>query len=106
MGRVERPLRIALVAPNAAAARAAASLGASRVPDLRLRPFSLSRYASDLQAPLEVVLCAPGRSVEGDLEFLREAHRTILWPPPAAEIWRAIAGLRGSHDDPPPGPRS
>ena len=105
--RAERSRPIALVASTAGAARAAASAGASRVPEFRLRPFSLSRYASELQAPLEVVLCPPGRSLQGDLEFLREAHRTILWPPPAAEIWSAIAGLRGSHDDPPPGvPRS
>ncbi|HEX5134111.1 MAG TPA: hypothetical protein VFW81_01855, partial [Thermoanaerobaculia bacterium] len=101
MGRVKRPARIALVAPTASAARAATSVGASRVPELRLRPFSLSRYASDLEAPLQVVLCPPGRSVEADLAFLREARRIFLWPPPAAEIWSAIAGLRGSHDDPP-----
>jgi hypothetical protein len=101
LGRVERPPRIALVAPTAAAARKAASVGASRVPELRLRPFLLSRYASDLRAPLQVVLCPPGRSVEADLAFLREARRIFLWPPPAAEIWSAIAGLRGSHEAPP-----
>ena len=99
--RAERSRPIALVASTAGAARVAASAGASRVPEFRLRPFSLSRYASDPQAPLEVVLCPPGRSVEGDLGFLREAHRTVLWPPPAAEIWSAIAGLRGSHEPPP-----
>jgi hypothetical protein len=100
-------LEVALVAPTAAQARTHAVAASSGRKGLRLRPLSLSRYASDLGAPLEIVLCPPGRSVAGDLAFLREARRTLLWPPPAAEIWSAIAGLRGSHDDPPPtAPRS
>jgi hypothetical protein len=110
LGRVDRPLQIALVARTAAAARAAAFTVAYQEAGRRLLPISLSRYASDLQAPLQVVLCPPGRSVEDDLAFLREARRIFLWPPPAAEIWSAIAGLRGSHEPPPtaaaPSPRA
>jgi hypothetical protein len=63
--------------------------------------MSLAAYASDLAAPLPVVLCPGGHSLRSDLEFLREVRRTLLWPPPAAEMWNAIAGLRGSHDAPP-----
>jgi hypothetical protein len=66
-------------------------------------PISLARYATNPRAPLRIVLCPAGRSVGGDIDFLREARRTILWPAPAAEIWSAIAGLRGSHDAPPTG---
>jgi hypothetical protein len=95
--------RIALVASTAAAARAMARVAPPRMAGLLFLPFSLSGYVSDPEAPLEIVLCPPGRSVEADLAFLRDARRIVLWPPPAAEIWSAIAGLRGSHDDPPPG---
>lgn len=66
-------------------------------------PISLDRFVRDTRAPLGVVLCPAGESVESDLAFLREARRSVLWPPPAEEIWNAIAGLRGSHDAPPRG---
>lgn len=106
-GGVGPSLDVALVASTAAEARTNAVAASSGRKGLQLRPLSLSRYSSDLRAPLEIVLCPPGRSVAGDLAFLREVQRDLLWPPPAAEIWSAIAGLRGSHDDPPPGaPRS
>lgn len=95
-------LEVALVASTAAQARTNAVAASSGRKGLRLRPLSLSRCASDLEAPLDIVLCPPGESVAGDLAFLREVRRNLLWPPPAAEIWSAIAGMRGSHDDPPP----
>jgi hypothetical protein len=93
--------RLALVAPTAADAREIRLAVASRVAGIRLHPLSLRRYAASPRAPLRVVLAPAGRTVSGDLEFLRDARRTILWPPPAAELWGAIAGLRGSHDAPP-----
>jgi hypothetical protein len=93
--------RLALVSPTLAAARESRS--SVRLPGARLVPFSLGSYARDPQAPLRIVLCPAGSSLEDDLRFLREARRGVLWPPPAAEVWSAIAGLRGSHDAPPGG---
>jgi hypothetical protein len=92
---------IGLVGPTLAAAREARFVAASRLPMARFRPVSLARYASDPEAPLKIVLCPTGKSVAEDLEFLRSARRAALWPPPTAEVWSAIAGLRGSHDPPP-----
>lgn len=100
----KRPLThepLVLVGPTAPAPKAVRLAVASRFPGVRLMPISLARYASNPRAPLRIVLCPAGRSVGEDLDFLREARRTILWPAPAAEIWSAIAGLRGSHDAPP-----
>jgi hypothetical protein len=96
-----RDRQVSLVSPTTAAAREANLAVAHRLPDARLVPASLISFARDSRAPLRIVLCPEGESVAGDLGFLREARRTILWPPPAAEIWSAIAGLRGSHDAPP-----
>jgi hypothetical protein len=98
-----RNRQVSLVSPTAAAAREAGFAVARRLPDARLVPASLRRFAHDPRAPLRIVLCPEGESVAGDVGFLREARRTILWPPPAAEVWSAIAGLRGSHDAPPGG---
>ena len=92
---------IGLVGATLAAAREARFVAASRLPRARVRPVSLARYASDPDAPLRIVLCPAGKSVADDLEFLRTARRAALWPPPTAELWSAIAGLRGSHDAPP-----
>jgi hypothetical protein len=98
-----RDRQVSLVSPTAAAAHEAGLAVARRLPDARLVPASLHRFARDPRAPLRIVLCPQGESVAGDVGFLREARRTILWPPPAAEVWSAIAGLRGSHDAPPGG---
>jgi hypothetical protein len=92
---------IGLVGATLAAAREARFVAASRLPRARLRAVSLARYASDPEAPLKIVLCPAGKGVADDLEFLRTARRAALWPPPTAEVWSAIAGLRGSHDAPP-----
>ena len=92
---------IGLVGATLAAAREVRFAAASRLPRVRLRPISLARYASDPAAPLSIVLCPAGKSVADDLEFLRTARRAVLWPPPTAELWSAIAGLRGSHEAPP-----
>ena len=100
----KRPLThepLVLVGPTAPAPKAVRLAVASRFPGVRLVSISLALYASNPRAPLRIVLCPAGRSVGEDLDFLREARRTILWPAPAAEIWSAIAGLRGSHDAPP-----
>ena len=94
---------LALVAPTAAVARRLRPLAAARFPGARLVPVTLGRFARDEQAPVRVVLCPSGESVEADFEFLRRTRRSILWPPPAEEIWNAIAGLRGSHDAAPAG---
>jgi hypothetical protein len=98
-----RDRQVSLVSPTADAAREAGFAVARRLPDALLIPASLRRFARDPRAPLRIVLCPEGESVAGDVAFLREARRTILWPPPAAEVWSAIAGLRGSHDAPPGG---
>lgn len=92
---------VSLVGPTVPAAQALRFAAASRLPGVRLRPISLVRYASDPRAPLRIVLCPAGDSVAQDVDFLREARRAVLWPAPAAEVWSAIAGLRGSHDTPP-----
>jgi hypothetical protein len=92
---------IGLVGATLAAAREVRFAAATRLPRARLQPISLARYASDPAAPLKIVLCPAGKSVADDLEFLRAARRAVLWPPPTAELWSAIAGLRGSHDAPP-----
>lgn len=92
---------IGLVGATLAAAREARIAAATRLPKARLRPISLARYASDPAAPLKIVLCPEGGSVADDLAFLRTARRAALWPPPTAELWSAIAGLRGSHEAPP-----
>jgi hypothetical protein len=68
-----------------------------------LAAASLAAFAADPKAPSSVVLCPAGRTVEDDVRFLRDARRAILWPVASAEIWSAIAGLRGSHDAPPAG---
>jgi hypothetical protein len=94
-----RDRRIALVSPTLAAARESRS--SVRLPGARLVPISLGNYARDPGAPLRIALCPAAVNLEDDLRFLRDARRGILWPPPAAEIWNAIAGLRGSHDAPP-----
>jgi len=96
-----RDRRLALVSPTAAAARESGPEVAPWLPDARLVPVSLGTYRRDRRAPLRIVLCPAGESVEDDVRFLREARRAILWPPPSAEVWNAIAGLRGSHDPPP-----
>jgi hypothetical protein len=96
-----RDRRLVLLSPTAAAARDSGRFIARRLAGARLVPASLKTYARDRRAPLQVVLCPVGGRVEDDLRFLREARRAILWPPPAAEVWSAIAGLRGSHDSPP-----
>jgi hypothetical protein len=98
-----RDRQVSLVSPTAAAAREAGLAVARRLPDTRVVPVSLRRFTRDPGAPLRIVLCPEGESVAGDVGFLREVRRTILWPPPAAEVWSAIAGLRGSHDAPPGG---
>lgn len=92
---------IGLVGATLAVARGVRFAAATRFPGAQLRPISLARYASDPEAPLKIVLCPAGKSVADDLDFLRAARRAVLWPPPTAELWSAIAGLRGSHDAPP-----
>ncbi len=102
-GRVERPRQIALVGPTAAVARSFEARLASRFPDSRLAPVSLSRFLSDRRAPARIVLCPAGGDLTDDLAFLRAAHRRALWPAPGAELSRAIAGLRGFDDAAPDG---
>jgi hypothetical protein len=97
--------RIALVGPDVMIARALRTAVAARLPGARLEPFSLARLARDPNAPLRTVLCPSGTSLAADLEFLRSARRKVLWPTPGADLWGAIAGLRGAHDTAPRGAR-
>ncbi len=102
---------VGLVGPTPAASRRFAAGLASRLPGVTFVPLSLARFRSDREAPARVVLCPAGASLPGDLAFLEATFRRVLWPPPGVDLWAAIAGLRGSHDEPPrgartPGPRS
>jgi hypothetical protein len=67
----------------------------------RLVPLSLSRFLSDRNAPARIVLCPAGGSLADDLAFLESARRRALWPAPGIDLWGAIAGLRGSHEEVP-----
>jgi hypothetical protein len=101
--REKRSSRIALVGPTAAVARSFEARLASRFPDCRLASVSLSRFLSDGGAPARIVLCPAGGNLSDDLAFLRAVCRRALWPAPGAELWGAIAGLRGSHAAAPDG---
>jgi len=97
---------LGLLGPTPAAARRFAPRLESRLPGFSLVPLSLARFLSDRRAPSRIVLCPAGASLAQDLEFLEAARRRVLWPPPGVDLWGAIAGLRGSHDDPPRGART
>lgn len=106
----DRPPPLALLGPTTGAARRLASRLQARLPAFSLVPISLARFLSDRQAPSRVVLCPEGVSLSEDLVFLESARRRALWPPPGVDLWGAIAGLRGSHEEAPesapiPGPR-
>ena len=102
---------VGLLGPTPAAARRFVAGLESRLPHFTLVPFSLARFRSDREAPARVVICPAGGSLTADLAFLEATFRGVLWPPPGVDLWGAIAGLRGSHDESPrgartPGPRS
>ncbi len=100
--RADRSHAIALVAPSARRARAAArELGGlwKRQP---VTPCTLAAFLAGPEAS-RVLLCPAGRKAEADLAFLTEARRRVLWPPPEADLGAAVAGLRGEH---PASPRS
>lgn len=100
-GAVEAPQRakIAVVSPTAAVARSFLPRIARLLPEARLSAFSIARFVSDRRAPVRIVLCPEGRSVEADVAFLEDARRRALWTRPGDELAGAIAGLRGSHDE-------
>ena len=75
----------------------------TRLTHTRCVRMSLARYSRDRAAPLSIVLCPTGAHVQEDVAFLENVRRKVAWPPPSAELWSAIAGLRGSHDPPPAG---
>jgi hypothetical protein len=97
---------VGLVGPTPAAARRFVPLLENRLPGFSLVPLSLARFLSGREAPSRIVLCPAGASLAGDLLFLDAVRRRVLWPPPGVDLWGAIAGLRGSHDDPPRGARA
>ncbi len=97
---------LGLLGPTPAAARRLVPRLEGRLSGFTLVPLSLARFLSDRRAPSRVVLCPAGGSLAQDLEFLGAAHRRVLWPPPGVDLWGAIAGLRGSHDEPPRGARA
>jgi hypothetical protein len=47
-------------------------------------------------APRRVVLCPSGRSVSGDLRFLKAVQERVLWDAPEEIVYSAIEGLLGS----------
>ncbi|MDQ5857134.1 MAG: hypothetical protein M3542_02485 [Acidobacteriota bacterium] len=108
LGAVEAPQQtpnrhiatIAVVSPTVAVARAFAPRIARLLPGAALSTFSLERFLSDRRAPARIVLCPAGESLRDDVAFLKDAHRRALWPRPGVELSGAIAGLRGSHDEP------
>ena len=97
---------LGLLGPTPAAARRFVPRLENRLPGFSLVPLSLARFLSDRRAPSRIVLCPAGASLAQDLSFLAAARRRVLWPPPGVDLWGAIAGLRGSHDDPPRGART
>jgi hypothetical protein len=99
-GTIRNRDRIAVLAPTPALARSAAALLAGRL-EGRLRPFALADYLASPRAPAQVVLCPSGRSLAGDVDFLKSARERVLWGAPDETFSGAIEGLRGS---PPPVP--
>src|SRR5512132_1654233 len=91
---------VALVGPTPAAALRVQPL-VERRSRCRLVPLSLSRFLSDRNAPARIVLCPAGGGLPDDLVFLESARRRALWPAPGIDLWGAIAGLRGSHEEVP-----
>ena len=98
---------VAVVAPTQALARTSAALLAVRMRGVPHRPFSLAAYLGRASAPSRVVLCPAGRSLAGDVAFLREVRDRALWGMPDPIVYSAIAGLLGylPEDPPPRGPR-
>lgn len=100
----EGPEPIAIVAPTLSRAQTAAALLARRGRPGAV-PFSLAGYLASVRAPGRVVLCPAGRSVVGDIAFLRRVRERILWKAPTEVLYEAIAGMLGSPETPiPPDP--
>ena len=100
---------VALLGPTPDASRGFVPRLERRLSAFTLVPLSPARFLSDRRAPSRVVLCPRGASLPADLAFLESMRRRVLWPPPGVDLWGAIAGLRGSHEEPPrdaptPGP--
>jgi len=77
-----------------------AEVGSERLPGATLVPFTLARYLRAEDPPRRVVLCPAGRSVAGDLAFLRAVAARLLWPAPPARVAEAIDGIRAGEDLP------
>ena len=90
-----------MVAPVTKVARAAVRPISRRLPSALLEPYDLESFVADLEAPRRLVLVPEGRTLADDLAFVRSARQRALWPAPPPELGGAIAGLRGSHDEPP-----
>jgi hypothetical protein len=92
------PEPIAIIAESLPAARAAARRLAARALSIApLTPCTPASYLRREAAPSRVVLCAPA---DGTAEFLRDCAARLLWPPPPADLHRAIAGIRSGADAP------
>lgn len=92
----EQENAVALVAPTRARAEAAAE----RLQGLwNGNPLAAASLAAALAGPVRprVLLCPLGRSLDGDLAFLRRVRQRLLWPAPGEGLRAAIAGLRGEH---------
>lgn len=89
-----------MVAPVTKVARAAVGPISRRLPAALLEPYDLESFVADLEAPRRLVLVPAGRTLADDLAFVRSTRRRALWPAPPPELAGAIAGLRGSHDEP------
>jgi hypothetical protein len=97
--RVSTP--VALLAPTVRMASVLADSVNERLPGAALVPFTLASYLRAENPPSRVVLCPPGRSVAGDVAFLRGVAGRLLWPAPPARIAEAIEGIRAGDESPP-----
>jgi hypothetical protein len=88
--------RIACLASGRREAKALSARVAALAPRARVEAFSMAGYLAAEAPPLRLVLCPPGLSVEGDLDFLARAARRLLWPAPPPRLRQAIGGLRGA----------
>jgi hypothetical protein len=79
-------------------ASALASSASEKLPGVTLVPFTPASYLRADDPPRRVVLCPPGRSVAGDVAFLRFVAARLLWPAPPARVAEAIEGIRTGDD--------
>ena len=90
--------RVAVLAATAADAASAGREIAARLPSADVEATTLEGYLATPDAPERIVLCVTDRP--GARAFLRRAVARLLWPPPHADVFEAVAGLREPHRRP------